>query len=298
MAQEQKDNVYLLPRTIDHYQMELTRMLETERYQEAIELLRFLLECNSGDGRADDEWRALHDWLLTLSPELSVPVDEAEELTEEDLLKEHLKYKTIGDPAYVEGLLEFFEKPTAPEKQLLALEQLRHLEHPRIDETIKKWLTRRSLPPYMQFKALQMLKLRGASGTIRIHKNGETVVLELQDTPVRADEFPTAFGDIFDRIQSISMDNDPGLMAFTEQTWEEFLSYLFGTRAYLQLAKEDPAAYDAYAGAFHLMLAESTVGADEQAIRELYGITSELEAVWQRARKLCGAFRTTMFHVF
>lgn len=296
MTEDTKDNVYLLPCTIDHYQTELTRLLETERFGEARALLQFLLQCRSGDERADDEWQALHDWLLAVSPE---PEEQPEHnITEADFLKEHLDHKIKSAPAYVEGLLEFFEKPAPPEKQMLALEQLSYLEHPRIEETVKKWLTRRQLPPYVQFKALQMLKRRGASGTVRLQKNGETVKLDLQDTPEKPEEFPPVFGEIFGRMQSISLDNDPGLTAFAEQTWQEFLAYLYGTKAYRQLAKEEPAAYDAYAAAFHLLLAEATVGGNEQAVRELYGITRELDQAWKRANKLFHSFRAAVFPPF
>ena len=53
----------LLPKTIDFYQIEITRMLETERYEEAIALLRFLAKCDSGDIRTNEEWLALLAWL-------------------------------------------------------------------------------------------------------------------------------------------------------------------------------------------------------------------------------------------
>lgn len=296
MTEEPKDNVFLLPRTVAFYQRELTRMLETERYGEAKALLRFLLQCESGDGQSAKEWRALYDWLLAVSPE---PSEEAEpDATEEDLLKAYLQGKANSDPAYVESLLSWFEKPSTPDKQILALEQFRYLEHPLIDDTVKRWLTRRLLPPYIQFKALQTLKVRGATGTVRIRKNGENLTLDLQDTPTRPEEYPPFFAGVYERVQSISLNNDPGLNDFVGQTWQEFFAYLYGTKAYRHLLKEEPAAYDAFAGAFHLMLAEAAAGADEQEIRELYGITNELNGAWERARKLFGAFRASLLPAF
>lgn len=63
MRAGEKGNVILLPRTIDYYQMRLTRLLETDRFAEAAELLRFLLQCRTDDERTVEEWRMLLEWM-------------------------------------------------------------------------------------------------------------------------------------------------------------------------------------------------------------------------------------------
>ena len=42
-------NVYLFPNMLDHYQIQLTRMLEAEQFGEAKRLIRFLLGCRGQD---------------------------------------------------------------------------------------------------------------------------------------------------------------------------------------------------------------------------------------------------------
>ena len=56
-------NIFLLPNTIDYYQFQITELLERERYGEAKELLKFLLDCRTSETETMEEWRALLDWL-------------------------------------------------------------------------------------------------------------------------------------------------------------------------------------------------------------------------------------------
>lgn len=68
-------------------------MLESERYGEAMELLRFLLQCQGQEERNYEEWRSLLEWLETAFPYASQNGDaegtvhpEDEDLREEDIL--------------------------------------------------------------------------------------------------------------------------------------------------------------------------------------------------------------------
>ena len=58
---EHNNNIVLFPKTLDYYQIQLTVMLENERYGEAMKLLHFLLQCQGQEERHYDEWQALLD---------------------------------------------------------------------------------------------------------------------------------------------------------------------------------------------------------------------------------------------
>src|SRR5690606_644728 len=120
------DNVFLLPKTIDYYQEELTRMLETERFAEAVALLEYLLVCRSDDPVTEAEWQRLLDWLKTsFSIEMGTAAEEEdEEVTESDLHKQRFYNKMAEDPGYVKKLLEIVLTHPDLEKKMLAIEQL------------------------------------------------------------------------------------------------------------------------------------------------------------------------------
>ncbi len=63
-----RDNIYLFPRMLDQYQIQLTRMLEAEQYEETKQLLRFLLQCQGQDPIHYSEWVNLLDWLEIAFP--------------------------------------------------------------------------------------------------------------------------------------------------------------------------------------------------------------------------------------
>ncbi|GJM79232.1 hypothetical protein HMSSN139_17280 [Paenibacillus sp. HMSSN-139] len=80
----------MFPKTLDYYQIELTRMLETERYGEAVELLQFLLQCQGEDPRHYEEWQALLDWLLGAFPALKNGMPDPQGFEEEEETEEML----------------------------------------------------------------------------------------------------------------------------------------------------------------------------------------------------------------
>lgn len=289
-------NVYLLPHTIDYYQRELTRLLELERYEEAANLLRFLMGCK-GEQAPKEEWQALLDWLITIFPETGrLPEDAEEEASEEEILRSHLMEKAEKDPSYVSRLLSVFRQSDAAEKQFLALEQLRYLDHPNIDQVLLEWLDGRILPPSLQFKAMQILKRRGAAGMVRLYKNGETFVENLAEVPAATEEFPLPFREILDRVLRVSGRNDPIIVPFAEQTWEEFMAYAYGTDIYRSILIEPPEAWDAWAGAFHSMLMMTAHGtAAEDEIREWYGYKDSLKQSWKKAGEVFREFARRIF---
>lgn len=285
-----KEKVILLPKTVDYYQIELTRMLEAGQYGDAVQLLRFLLKCKTDDERLDDEWQALLDWLETAVPEQPQESDEDSE-SETDLFRQHLRQKTVIDSKYAENLLDTLLHHTSVEKKMLALEQLAYIEHPEIDNALHHWIENSKLHPIVQFRVLQILKSRGMKGKIKVHKESATAVVDIEETPPSFEQFPPQINEIVARVQRISEVNNPALFYFAEQTWHEFLAFIYGTPVYDQLLSQEEQETDVWAAAFHWMLLESmfdTNGVEE--IKELYGITSDLTFSWERAFEVMNSF--------
>ncbi|WP_438444370.1 hypothetical protein [Gorillibacterium sp. sgz5001074] len=300
MTDSKLEKVYLLPRTIEHYQKELTRMLEFERYGEAADTLRFLLGCETGDAWAAREWQVLLDWIVTMFPEIREGnAEEEPDLTEEDLFRLHLKERTAQDPGYAEKLLEVFRSPEHWEKQVLALEQLRYLDHPEIEPVLLRWLRTHSLPPSLQFRALQILKLRGSLGAVKLRRQGQTQLVEIGDVPTHVDEYPLPFQEIIERVNHFGAREGIPLVELAGQTWGEFIAYSFGTPLYTEVLSASLEAWDAWAAAFHHMLLLTAQGeADPAVIKDLYGITSSLDKEYNKALKVFKDFARTVFPSF
>lgn len=290
-----KDNIILFPKTIDYYQMEITRMLEGERYREAVELLEFLVHCNSGDPRTDQEWESLLEWLKSMQKD--IPRDSEElEPSEDDLRQQAFSAKEQGDQKYAENLLGLLLEGASVAKQTLALEQLAYLDHPQINSVLKKWLPDAPLPPMLQFKCLQILRRRGEEGTVSLNKLGESIEPAIQDTPASVEDFPPQIRQIVDRLLSYSEIKQPNLSYFAVETWQEFLAYIYGTSVYNELLDLDTGGADAWACAFHIMLEETMFGsADEEEKMEKYGITEDLRFALVKALQTFRGFWANVF---
>ncbi|MCS7458762.1 hypothetical protein N0M98_01305 [Paenibacillus doosanensis] len=299
MTDKLSDNVILFPKTVEFYQFELTRMLETERYGEAIQLLRFLLACQSREERVREEWQALLQWLQTMFPDSALPAEAGEdepELTEADLFRERMAEREREDSGYALRLLERLTSADSVDNQLLALDQLAYLEHPDINGRLSRWLSSEELHPLIQYKTLQTLKLRGMTGTVRLAKNGEIVLADVEETPADFDQFPSHINEIRDRIQEMSHTNHPALAYFAQETWNEFLAYVYGTAQYRQLLRMERDSVDAWAAALHLVLLERLFDSgDKDEIFELYGVTNDLVFQWEQAYRVMQQFAAAVF---
>jgi hypothetical protein len=294
---ESKDNVILFPKTVDYYQMMLTRLLEGEQYGEAVDLLRFLITLDSGDPRTRQEWQALLGWLETMQPtyartasEENGDADDGEIDSEAELLRQHINGKKNADSGYVNRLLDALVTGTSMEKILLALDQLTYIEHPEIDPTLKEWIQKAKLHPYVRFKALQALKQRGETGTLTLAYQGKQMEVEIEATPLELRDYPEPVGTVIQRVRQISDVNDPTLAYFAEQTWNEFLAYVYVSPVYGKLAGLDEEGVDVWAAALHSVIREMIKeNAGTEDVRELYGITGECDALWKQA---CQAIKT------
>jgi hypothetical protein len=290
MTDQSKQNVVLLPKTIDFYQVEITRMLETERYADAIDLLRFLGKCDSGDARTNEEWVALLAWLESMgSHETQVEVLEEPEETEADLFRQHMRMKTEKDPDYIPQLMEMLQPDIAASKQLLALDQLTYLEETLnspypITETLIHWLETAAISPWVQFKALQALKIRRFQGNVSILKEGVKLVVDVGLVPLDLNEYPSIFLMILNKLQEVAEITEPSLAYFAEEIWEQFLAYIYGTTSYEHMRQQDGASIDVWAAALHCLIGELMTGqVNETDIQKLYGVTEESKLQMKQA---------------
>ncbi|WP_058302248.1 hypothetical protein [Gorillibacterium timonense] len=295
-SQGKLDNVILFPRTVDYYQIELTKLLETERYQEAAELLRFLLKVDSGDPRNHEEWETLLDWITTIMNEADdgagvISQEDEGDVTEEELLRKETERKKAADEGYVSRLLEALTSASSPDQILLSLGQLTYVQHPDIEPAMVRWLESTRLHPYLLFKALQTLKRRGASGPVSIPYQGETRQLEIEDTPLGIWDFPEAITMILRRVQEQCEISEPALGFFAEETWAEFLAFVYASPLFNRLAELEERSRDAWSAALHGSLRKAMEnGAEDRDMLVLYAVTEAQNMEYKQAGQALDAF--------
>ncbi|MFD1183400.1 hypothetical protein ACFQ2Z_18830 [Paenibacillus timonensis] len=286
----------MFPKTLDYYQIELTRMLETERYGEAVELLQFLLQCQGEDPRHYEEWQALLDWLLGAFPALKNGMPdpqgfEEEEETEEMLARRLAEAKLAEDAGYADKLLHTVRNKPLSEQTFLALEQLAYLDRPEIDDALIGWITREELHPLLQYRVLQTLRRRGTTGTLVFFRGGERVEVEVEAVPLKPEDFPPAVQAVLDRVGDQTQVHDPTLFYFAQELWSQFVMALYGTVDYRSLLGEDDAVIDIWAAALHQMVADSLSGSQsDEEIRAMYGITDGLRLRYEQICRALGKF--------
>nr|WP_246628193.1 WbqC family protein [Paenibacillus oenotherae] len=283
----------MFPRMLDQYQIQLTRMLEAEQYREAKGLLNFLLQCQGEDKRHYEEWGNLLTWLEMAFPSYEaeqhgfVPMDQASPQGEaednEDALRKQALVSDRQDDDYVAQVLYIMQNHPIADQQILALERAAHLDNPVVDETILSWLDGSDIHPALQFKALQCLRRRGHTGTIRLNRLGEQVELELDGTPLSMDDFPPVVTKVVERVESITEVIDATMPHFARELWKECIQCFYGTSAYVRM-KDDEETIDCYAAALHQSLELTLYGrADDDDIRDTYGITDSLRFRYEQA---------------
>jgi hypothetical protein len=259
---------------LDYYQVRLTRLLETEQYREAAELLRFLLDCKHDDGRSYEEWRSLLEWLESVSPagndKFDVHAETDEDVSEADMLRDRMRQKTEQDQEYAKKLLDILLQDQPHEHKLLALDQLAYIDHPQINDTLVRWLRHVELHPLVQFKVLQTLKQRGYSGMVKLVRNAEAVELRVEDTPLSFAEIPEPIIQVAERVKQASEVNHPMLSYFAEELWREFVLTIYGNAVYHSLLNED--RIDVWAAALHQISLEATGMQSEESPSESYPI--------------------------
>lgn len=285
------ERVYLLPKTVEYYQEQLTQLMESERFAEATRMLAFLLECRTDDALTVAEWQHLYDWLVTTfgEPDASGGAnggpagDDPGEVGEEELRKQRLAAKMAADPGYVDKLLGIVREASDLEQKMLAVDQLALADHPRIDAALIAWLEEERLHPLLQFKVLQVLRMRGASGTAVLHRAGERVAVPIAVTPLGPEEFPAPIRTVADMVKTVCEQSEPAMAGFAGHIWQEFLACVYGTKLYRTLEQMPARGCAIWAAGLHAFMILSVTGDDpEPSILPSYNLTkADLEQVKQ-----------------
>ncbi|MGX1831685.1 hypothetical protein ACWIE6_25950 [Paenibacillus taichungensis] len=258
-------------------------MLENERYGEAMDLLRFLLQCQGQEERHYDEWRALLEWLEAAFPHYGEDVPEIreereeEEISEEDMARQHARSKLEQDDGYADKLLRTVMEEPLSEQTMLALEQLAYLERPEIDDSLTGWLKDKMLHPLLQFRVLQTLRRRGVQGIIAFTRGEEPVEVEIDTVPLRPEDFPIQIVQILERVADQTEVHEPTLFYFAQELWIQYVMAVYGTRDYMSMLEENDSMTDIWAAALHMTVADSLGGShDEEDTRSMYAVTGAM----------------------
>nr|WP_255654764.1 HEAT repeat domain-containing protein [Cohnella sp. REN36] len=265
-------------------------MLETERYGDAKGLLGFLLQCGGEAERHHTEWQALLGWLEAAFPDAPAsgapgepPGDEPEE-DAEDELRQRVLGRSGQDAEYVPRLLATLFNVEDPEQQLVALGQLAHVNHPDVEDALRRWLGERERHPLVQFRVLQQLRQQGATGSVGMWRDGELLQLEIEATPLQFEDYPQSVQDVLDRVRQTAEVSDPTLAYFAEEMWKECVQTAYGTPVFRRMMEEDDGAADVWAAALHQFLYEKLHGQSiDEWVREQYGITGELRFRYEQS---------------
>ncbi|PNQ85654.1 hypothetical protein [Paenibacillus polymyxa] len=284
-----ENNIVLFPKTLDYYQIQLSVMLENERYGEAMAMLRFLMQCQGQEQKQYDEWNALSQWLEAAFPQYAdsgAVTDnvEEDEVSEVELARRHARFKQEQDAGYGNKLLQMAMDQPLSEQTILALEQLSYLELPEIDDALLRWITEREIHPLLQFRVLQTLRRRGMEGTIEIRRVDEKTEIDIETVPLQPDEFPEAIMRILERVADQTEVHEPTLFYFAQELWSQFVMAVYGTKDYRSMLVEEDGMPDIWAAALHQTVSESLNGNNnEEETRAIYGITDALRFRFEQA---------------
>lgn len=271
-------------------------MLENERYAEAADTLRFLLNCQNGDEQYKEEWGSLLRWLTESFPELaegrkSGNGNDEETDTEAGLLKRHVRAKAAADDRFADKLLDMLDPVLPLDKQLLALEQLIHVDHSAIGSRLRRWITDTRAHPLVQFRGLQVLRTIGETGTVDIRKLGQTITISLSSVPLHYEQFPAPIRAVSVRVRAVLESREPGVADYAESVWRELLPFVYGTSIYEGMLEADDDGLLIWAAALHQSADETMRGvSDNGGIMELYGLTEEELKPYQKAQQVIKLF--------
>lgn len=279
-------NVYLFPTMLDEYQQQLTLFLEQERYEDAKQLLKFLLSCTGDERQHAIEWGHLLNWL-----EQSFPSSEAIE-DDQDLEAEFRRaalsdYGSVQATDATEKLMHTLQEEPNPEQLMLALERAVYIDEPKLNEQIIEWLESYDLHPLVQFKALKCLKKRQATGEVEVSRLNERVKLFIEQTPLSMNEFPKTVNDVLEKVIREVEVEDVTLVELAVQLWQESVQLLYGTHHYRVLENGQADLVNCYAAALHhtlIIMVYSEIREDE--IRDLYYITEELRFRYEQVSRV------------
>ncbi|WP_179036766.1 hypothetical protein [Paenibacillus sp. URB8-2] len=287
----------LFPKTLDYYQIQLTVMLESERYGEAIGLLRFLLQCQGQEERHYEEWQSLLDWLEAAFPYASQgeyvgesPAHE-EDMGAQEMARQMAKAKLQEDADYANKLLHRVMHEPLSEATLLALEQLSFFEGEEVDYALTDWVQKPGIHPILQFRTMQTLRRRGVQGAVELKRGSENVVVEIEQVPLQNDDFPPQVAQVLERVAEQTETHEPTLYYFAQELWGQFMMSIYGSEAYYSILTGEDGVLDLWAGALHQTVSETLNGTrNEEETRTMYGITESMRFPFEQAYRMLNSF--------
>ncbi|MNB67693.1 hypothetical protein D3C75_141840 [compost metagenome] len=287
----------LFPKTLEYYQIQLTVMLEGERYGEAAELLRFLLQCQGQEQRHYEEWQSLLDWLEAAFPQAmqtsytDSPSEQDDEVGEADMARQLAESKLREDADYAGKLLRKVMNEPLSEGTLLALEQLSYFEGEEVDYALTDWVQNPGIHPILQFRTLQTLRRRGVQGAVDLKRGQESVVVEIDTVPLNNEDFPVQTAQVLERVAEHTETHEPTLYYFARELWAEFIMVIYGTESYYSILTGDEGTLDLWAGALHQTVSETLNGTrNEEETRAMYGITEGMRFSFEQAYRMLNRF--------
>nr|WP_025697029.1 hypothetical protein [Paenibacillus forsythiae] len=272
-------------------------MLESERYGEAAELLRFLLQCQGQEERHYEEWQSLLDWLEAAFPyalkdkhinELQV---HDEDIGEQEMARRLAENKLQEDPEYAGKLLHRVMHEPLSEGTLLALEQLSHFEGEEVDYALTDWVQNPGIHPILQFRTLQTLRRRGVQGAVELKRGQQSIVVEIDNVPLQKNEFPPQIAEVLERVAEQTETHEPALHYFAQELWEQFIMSIYGSEAYYSILTGEDGILDLWAGALHQTVSETLNGTrNEEETRVMYGITDSMRFQFEQAYRMLNGF--------
>ncbi|MCG7410174.1 hypothetical protein MH117_22430 [Paenibacillus sp. ACRRX] len=302
-----KQNVILFPKTYEYYQMELTRLLESERYSEAVGLLRFLLQCDGEDEGSRMEWAALYEWLLQAFPDL----EEIQELhihrdtlisdgndeepeSEQEVLKMQMRDKLQLDNQYIAKLLQTLRDEQLDERKWLVLEQLAVVDDETLNDELIYMLETEKLHSLVQFGLLQTLNRRGTTGAVTFFHGNEQIVVDIEHTPMDYASFPYVLQIPAEKVHDAAAVREPSLAYFSQEMWQQFLKAIYGTALYDRLRDSNEQDSQVWAAALHRLVAGLLhLEEEETEVKRIYNISGDLRIPYEQAlRALANSLRS------
>jgi hypothetical protein len=289
--ENKKSNIVLFPASLDFYEKQLTSLIDQERYEEAYELCNWFMDISHLPPLYVKKIEALHTWLSMLLPKNEwgdnwqsredETVDEAQD--EQQLWLESVRTKSRNKPEYTSQLLTDLHQGSM-EKQIIALEQLAYMQDEGIAIAICHWLEQEARHPFLQFRALQSLKLQNQLGKISLPREQGSLSVMIEHTPLRIEQFPSNILLVLSLLQDRGEVEQLDFIEFATQTWHEFLIFHYGTLFYRSLTEMNVKSAAIWASALQVVIADQFLqDRDRIEILARYEIGQQQIADWQTA---------------
>jgi len=179
-----------------------------------------------------------------------------------------VRARAEADPGYRERLAsDLFAADR--ERQLAALEQLKHLDDEPTTAVIMRFLRYEAGDPVVKTLALSVLKARGERGIVMIEKFGRSWPVDIAQAPTEWHDLDECDRAVYACLAGQGYHEDPALVRFAYHLWMEYRLALFP----LAPARRKP---DVWAAALHVLTAGFFSGrARRKEIAKRYGVSPQ-----------------------